>query len=315
MITRNTKPIIDLIIPVFNNEGTLPEIVERVSEVQTLIPNYDIQIIFVDDGSKDNSLDVLRKLKNQYKRKLCIHIAILSKNVGQTLAILTGMQLAKGSALIVMSADLQDDPKTIIEFVREYETGNEVVIGIRKIREDSFLVRTLSAFAYFIIRIKLPSYPKKGFDFYLLDSKVTSVLLRRRLSRYRYLQVEILSSGYNIGHVNYVRRKRTIGKSMNKFSSKFRFFSIAMLDSSPLLIRTTFALGCAFVFVSFCLGVAAIMNYFNGNSLFPGFVTLFILILFSSGINILLLGIIGEYVWRIYSSSRESSEIYVKTVE
>jgi dolichol-phosphate mannosyltransferase len=314
-LNKNNADLVSVIIPVFNNQDSIQELVGRLHNVCNVENRFRFEIIFIDDGSSDQSVPIIQKQKQLFQKQLDIKLIVLESNYGQIAAILAGLKRAGGKCSFVISADLQDEPEMLPKFLNSYVKGFKVVIGRRKYREDSFAIKISSAIGYKLIRRKIKDYPATGFDVYLIDKEVTSTLLEGNDFRYRYLQTEILSLGYQIDSIDYVRRARKYGKSGHTPRSRLRFLSIALMDNSPLLLRSTFGAGVLLLSISLILVLILIINFLQGNTVFQGFITLFTLILLTASVQTILLGIIGEYVWRQYHSTKKRNSYVVRREE
>ncbi len=294
---------ISIVVPVFNNYASLDELSARLIQVVKQINDLEFEIIFVDDGSSDDSFLKLCEIKNSLLNKEVMKILKFNRNYGQMAAILAGWQEMSGVAAVVISADLQDAPEEIIKLIGAYKDGFELVIATREFRHDAKMLQFTSKIAYYFIRKKYPKYPKGGFDFYFLTGNLVKEILKLKGSN-RYLQPEIISLGYDMRFVQTTREARRHGKSGYNFSKRLDFLITALIDMSPRISRSLATLGFIGIALSFVLSLTAIYNRIIGEIAFSGFTTLFCLISFFSGIQVLSLSIISEYVWRIYDSNR-----------
>jgi dolichol-phosphate mannosyltransferase len=301
---------ISIVVPVFNNSGSLAELSARLIEVTERINDYIFEIIFVDDGSTDKSFQELCGIKDLLVNKKVMKIIKLNRNYGQMAAILAGWQAMSGVASVVISADLQDAPEEIIKLIEASQDGCELVIATREFRRDAPMLQLTSKVAYYFIRKKYPKYPKGGFDFYFLSYNLVREILKLKGSN-RYLQPEIISLGYNMEFVQTTREARRHGKSGYNFSKRLDFLITALIDISPRISRLLATLGFIGIALSFILSLSAIYNRLVGEIAFSGFTTLFCFISFFSGIQVLSLSVINEYVWRIYDSNRQRATFIV----
>lgn len=173
-------------------------------------------------------------------------------------------------------------------------------------REDP---KVFSKIAYFLIRRKHPGFPKGGFDFYLISRRIYSTLSNLPHGKYRWLQTEIWNLKVKHKAILYKRNKRKFGKSSHSFSSRFLILSIAIMDSSPILIRSLLVFGAILLFFALITIATLFIGYFGGNIVLPGYVTLFATLTLMNSLQILMLGSIGEYIWRIYSSQSIKSAV------
>jgi glycosyltransferase involved in cell wall biosynthesis len=298
------KKMISIVVPVFNNSASLEELVTRILDSLKFENSYGFELIFVDDGSRDDSWQRLLAIKRGSRKDFNIRILKLSRNFGQMAAILAGLQVMSGDGAVIMSADLQDPPERIPSFLREIESGATFVIATRKTRRDALSARLTSKIAYFFIRRKYQNFPRGGFDFFFISREISNQLLRLK-GRYRYIQPELMSFGFTPHYIESIREGRRHGKSQHSFSKRFDFFLTAMLDFSPIFLRRLSLLGFIGMMVGLILSFIAIYQRIFGQVPFSGFTTVFCLIVFLGGLQLTTLSIIGEYVWRIFDTSRE----------
>jgi dolichol-phosphate mannosyltransferase len=297
------KKLVSIVVPVYNNIESLDELIQRIVTITNIESRYEFELILVDDGSLDHSWGKMLELKENFQFQLSIRSVKLTRNFGQMAAILAGLQTMSGVGTVVMSADLQDPPERISDFLRKVEDGSSFVIAIRKTRADPLSVRLTSKIAYFLIRRKYGSFPKGGFDFFYISKDISSRLLMLN-GRYRYIQPEIISMGFKPDYIESVREARRHGKSQHSFSKRLDFFLTAMLDFSPIFLRKLSLLGILGMSVGILLSLIAVYQRIFGQVPFSGFTTIFCLIVFLGGLQIATLSIIGEYVWRIFDASR-----------
>jgi polyisoprenyl-phosphate glycosyltransferase len=228
----------------------------------------------------------------------------LSRNFGQVSAILAGYRASRGDAVITISADLQDPVGLMGEMVRQWEQGHEIVIAHRGSRNDDLASTIFSKLAYGIARRSNPRIPSGGFD-YLLMSRRAIDLLGTFKGRHRFFQGDVLWLGLPTVFIPYARRRREHGRSGWSFGKKFKYFTDLMLDSSYLPIRMMSSIG----FITACAGIlysAVIVGaWFLKRTPFPGWAPLMITLLLIGGLIMMMLGIIGEYLWRIYDDVKE----------
>ena len=305
------KKKISIIIAVYQNEGSLRVTYEKVSFLfSSELNKYDHEIIFIDDGSKDGSLTEVLDIKNLNNQ---IKVISFTRNFGQISAIIAGFKEASGEAVINISADLQDPIELIPEMIKKWEEGAENVICYRTDREDSLLTKFFSKFAYGILKISLPQIPSGGFDFVLLDRKALDVFNNIDV-RHRFFQGDILWAGFRTTFIPYARLKRKFGKSQWGLSKKIKYFFDAILDISYLPIRfismagfVISSFGTLYSFVIFCY-------WLNGETPFTGWAPIMIAILLIGGLIMIMLGVIGEYIWRIYEEVKKRPHYIIRKI-
>ena len=296
-------------IPVYNNAPSLPEVVEQ---LKTHLPQgYEHEIVFVNDGSVDDSLDVLMKLKEENKD--LITIVDFLRNFGQLSAILAGLRYSTGDLTVVMSADLQDPFDIIPQMVEEWTQGNHIVAAYRKKRKDSLRARMTSRIAYNLIRFNVPDIPVEGFDFMALDRAVLEEF-NKSDTRNRFLQGDLLWFGFNVKYIPYTRLKRKHGKSQYSFFKRLKNFLDAYLDSGYSSIRFMSLTGLLVFVFSILYTLTIFYGKMTGTLPYPGWAPIMILLCFFSGLIMMMLGIIGEYVWRIYDELRGKPNYIVRKV-
>lgn len=293
---------LSIVIPVYFNELNLEKLYFEINkQVLTKLKNYEYEIVFVDDGSKDASVDIIEKLLKKYKN---IKLVKLSRNFGSHCAILAGLSVCTGDVATFISADLQDPPEIIMEMLSSYEKGNQAIIAVRKDREESFIQKFFSNTYYKIMqKIALKDMPNGGFDCFMIDRKVINVLVEMK-EKNTSLMGLILWSGFKLDKIYYVRKKREDGKSRWTLSKKFKYFTDSIISFSFFPIKCITFLGFLFFLGSLISLIVIFLQKILGNISVEGYTTLILVLLMSSGLILLTLGIIGEYLWRIFDATR-----------
>ena len=292
---------ISIVIPCYFNGMNIPEtyptIVRDVFEVRK---DIDFELVFVDDGSKDDTLAQLLKVQENDAR---VKIVKLSRNFGEFRAIVAGLSQATGDAVAVMSADLQDPPSLIPQMISSWEKGNLVNLAVRSQREESPLKNFFADTYYKLVRKWVqPDYPKRGFDFFLIDKAVAEklVLMQEKNSS---IYVQLIWLGYQPTTIEYTRQHREKGKSMCSYSKRINLFIDTFIVFSHKPIRFMTVIGLLLSLVGVIFAIYFSIDYFH-NSILPGWTSLIVAILLLSGFQMVMLGIIGEYVWRNLDESR-----------
>lgn len=300
---------ISFVVAVYHNEGAISKTHEKIQSVFAReLTNHDYEIIFVDDGSEDGSLAEILNLKEQDPR---IKAITFTRNFGQMAAMLAGFREATGDAVINISADLQDPVELIPQMVDKWVSGSEIVICHRTDRSDSLLSKIFSNMAYGVLRISLPQIPPGGFDFVLMDRKVMDSFNAIDV-RHRFFQGDLLWTGYRTSFIPYVRLRRTIGKSQYNFGKKLKNFLDAILDASYLPIRFISLLGLITSALGVLYSATIVISWLRGETPFAGWAPLMIAILMVGGLIMVMLGVIGEYVWRINEEVRKRPNYVVR---
>ncbi len=300
---------ISLVIPVFRNEGSLQPTYQQVlSLFKEQLTDFDYEFIFVNDGSDDNSMQELLQIRSADPK---VKVIDFTRNFGQVPAMVAGMKEASGQAIIAMSADLQDPVDLIAQMVSEWQHGNEIVICYRVDREDSIGANIASKFFYGLMKISNHRMPVGGFDFILLD-ETANEQLQKIDERNRFIQGDILWLGYNTKFIPYKRLKREIGKSQWTLAKKIKYFIDGFINTSYLPIRFISLLGFITALSGFIYALVIIYLRIVNETPFKGWAPIMVLLLIIGGIIMNMLGIIGEYIWRIYDESRKRPYYIIK---
>lgn len=251
------KKIFSVVIPIYKNEGNLPVTIPTILDlIPKLFSAYTVEVILVNDGSPDNSYALMKKYRKMYPDT--IRIARFTRNFGQTAAVYYGLSIARGDAIGVISADLQDPFELFAEMLKRWEEGNRLVCAVRKDRNEKGLGVFFSKLTHKMIkRFINKNYPVGGFDFYLMDSSVRDSLLKVK-EKNGQPQVALLWLGVRTCFVDYVRNKREIGKSGWTLSKKIKLFIDIFTTYSYLPLRIMSTLGCLCAFfctIIWCLSV------------------------------------------------------------
>ena len=301
---------LSLVIPVYYNELNLNDLyLDIKSKILSVVDDYEL--IFVDDDSKDRSLEILKELKKIDHK---IKIVKLSRNFGSHAAILAGINYASGDCVAMKTADLQEPSEIIVEMYNLWKKGNNVVLAIREKREDSFISRFFSNSYYNLVRkIAIKNMPKGGFDCFLIDKKVVEVL-RIMDEKNSTLMGQILWSGFKTEFVYYTRLKRKKGKSKWTLIKKIKLFTDSILSFSFVPIRFVTILGIFIeLFTIIYMGFIMYARFNKGIGV-EGWTALMLINLFFFGLIFLTLGIIGEYIWRILDACRSRPTFIVEDV-
>lgn len=292
---------ISIIIPVYYNEDNLVPLYEDLKEKFIDRIDYDYEIIMVDDGSKDNSIKVMKMLKLRDDR---IRIIKLSRNFGSHAAMLCGLNNCSGNCAVIKCADLQEPTELIIEMVDQWQRGNNVVLAVREGREESKSQEMFANMYYSMVKhLALPNMPNKGFDVYLLDRKVIDTISRMD-ERNSALTGQVLWSGFSTAYVYYVRKKREVGKSRWTLKKKIKLVMDSLFSFSNIPIVAVEVGGAVSLIGAVVWIIVEMILKVSGHIAIQGWTLLMIFQLFSFGVIMLTLGILGEYLWRTFDASR-----------
>lgn len=292
---------ISIVIPVYYNQDNLEPLYANMEEILFSHQEYEWEIVMVNDGSQDDSYSVMKSLAEKDGR---IKIFSLSRNFGSHAAVLCGLAKCTGDCAVIKAADLQEPTELILEMLESWKKGNNVVLAVREGREES-RQQTLFANLYYTLvrKAALPNMPKGGFDVYLLDRKVIDVLMALD-ERNSALTGQILWSGFKTDKVYYTRLAREIGTSKWTLKKKIRLVTDTLFSFSTLPIKAVTLVG-TFSFIGALIWAVVVLIFkLAGMIEVSGWTTLFIFNLFSFGVIMLTLGILGEYLWRTFDASR-----------
>ena len=291
------KPIFSIIAPIYNEIGNIPELVLRVREAmdQTGRP---WELILVDDGSTDGSTDAIRQLAREDKR---VRPVIFARNFGHQIAVTAGLDYSRGDAVVIIDADLQDPPEVILNLIEKWREGYEVVYAVREEREGEswFKTATASLFYRLISRITDVNIPLDTGDFRLMDRKVVTVMNQMR-EKHRFLRGMSAWVGFKQVGVKYKRKARFAGETKYPLKKmvKLALNAVTSFSYFPLQLATYLGFIAAGLSV-IAIPVVIILRLTTGTVLL-GQATTLIIVLFLGGVQLIGLGIIGEYIGRIY---------------
>ena len=290
-----TRPLLSVIAPVFNEAELLPEFHARMTEVLGPLGTYEL--IFVNDGSTDGSAEALEALAKKDERVRVIH---LSRNFGQQAAMSAGVDHADGDAVVFIDTDLQDPPELIADMVAKWREGNDVVYAQRAERkgESFFKIWTAQLFYKVMHELANVDIPRNVGDYRLIDRKVV-LALRSMPERNRYMRGLVSWVGFKQAFVPFVREPRKAGETKYSIFKMVRLAIDGFTSFSHLPLKVATMMGLASSAVSLVLIVWAVVSRLLSNRTIQGWTSLMVVVLFLGGVQLLTLGILGEYVGRI----------------
>lgn len=293
---------IDILVPCYNEEAVLPQFYERTCAVIDSLPDYAFTFIFVNDGSRDRTLPILRQLHEKDAR---VAYVSLSRNFGKEAAMLAGMDYAEGDALVIMDADLQDPPELLPDMIAWWEKGYRDVSARRRHREGETFFKKWSSHVYYRLLKKLSPVPVQEDvgDFRLLDKRCVKALCSLRECQ-RYTKGLFCWIGFEKKEILFDRPPRAAGKTKWNYWKLFNLAidGITSFTTAPLRIAA-FA-GCFFAFVAAIYLIFIVLRTLLYGEDVPGYPSLISLILFIGGVQFTFMGILDEYVGRIYNESK-----------
>ena len=294
--------IISIVVPVFNEEDNIQHFYESICQNMEPLP-YEFELIFVDDGSKDRSREILRELEKKDSR---IQSIFLAKNYGHQLALTCGLDYAEGDAVITMDGDMQHPPELLPVLLEQWENGYEVVQTIRKTTEGVSAMKKLTSYYYYKVLNKLSDVhiQEGGSDFRLMDRVVVKAFRRYR-EHARFIRGMIGDMGFNQTRIEFVAPKRFAGVS--KFSPKkmLNFAIDGVLAYSIMPLRLGLYIGFLCAVVSILIICHVLVSKFIFDDAVAGWTTTMACILFFGGMQMMVLGIIGEYLGRVFEEVKK----------
>lgn len=307
-------PDLSVVIPVYYNEGLLrPTFNALQNDLFAQRPFLKGEVIFVDDGSGDGSLDELLCLQQEHPR--LIKVIKLTRNFGQVNALLAGFAHAKGRCVVVMSADGQDPVALINQMLDAYlQEGYQVVICAREGRDESlYRVLTSKLFYWMIRKLSFPNMPSGGFDFVLLSRRALDVLMRNQ-EAHPFFQGQLLWMGFKTKFIPYRRLERKMGRSRWTFAKKLTYLIDGVLSYSYLPMRLMSGTGIIVAVLGFLYAVVIFFARILLGNPVQGWAPLMIVILVMSGFQMLMLGVIGEYLWRALAQVRHREPYIIEAI-
>jgi dolichol-phosphate mannosyltransferase len=301
---------ISIITAFYNEQVNLPEFRKRVSAAMEKL-DVEYEVVLVDDHSSDGSPQIARKWVNE---QLGTKYVRLSRNCGSHAAFTAGLAHATGDCAVLLAADLQDPPESVAQLVERWREGFDVVWATRAGREGEALSTKLLAGAYYQVmrRLALKEMPAAGADFVLLDRKVIDAFNRIPEKNTSFVAM-ILWMGFRQTFIEYVKQARHAGQSKWSLSKRIKLFVDSVVSFSYVPIRLMSALGMIVSLLGFLYAILVIVNAMSGYPV-QGWASLMVVVLVLGGIQLLMLGILGEYLWRAFDESRGRPRYIVEEV-
>lgn len=310
---NESKSLVSIVVPVFHNESSLPDLLSQFQTLASRNPSEDFEFVFVDDGSRDASFDVLCRLSQTEPR---MRVVKLSRNFGSNAALSAGLAHAQGRAVACIAADLQDPPELIDEMLVHWRNGTNIVLAARNGRDEPLLTQLLANTFYALFRrFAIKTMPPEGFDFFLLDRQAVDIINSIQESNV-YLMGLILWLGFTPQVVYYRRRAREkrYGVSMWTLLKKIKYFIDGFVAFSYTPVRACSCLGILFSMLGMLYAVLIVIGRLFFAIHLEGWSSLMVAILIVSGVQMLMIGVIGEYLWRNLEETRQRPRFIVEKV-
>ena len=294
---------ISLVIPMYYEEKVVEECYRRTINVLSKLEKYDYELVIVNDGSKDKTLEILEKIASKDKH---VKIISFSRNFGHQAAVTAGLKFVTGDAIVIIDADLQDPPELIPQMLEKWEQGYEVIYGKRKVRkgESAFKLMTAKMFYKTLNALSDVEIPKDTGDFRLVDRKVVDVV-NSLPEHNKFLRGLFSWVGYKQYAYEYERQERFAGKTKYPLKKMLKLASDGIISFSTKPIKMVGMLGIISIVISIIILIYALISYiFKLNQLSAGWTSTIVAITFFAGVQLLSLWIISEYLGRIYDEAK-----------
>lgn len=295
------NPVLSVVVPIWNEEETIPTLYARIQDVMAQA-NVTWELVMVSDGSTDRSTEMIRELAKQDAH---IRPVIFARNFGHQIAVTAGMAYSRGDAVVLIDADLQDPPELILEMLEKWREGYEVVYAVRASREgeSKFKLWTAKAFYRIINMLTDTDIPLDTGDFRLMDRAVVEVMNRMN-EHHRFIRGMVSWVGYKQIGINYDRKERFAGETKYPLKKMLNLAMTAITGFSNVPLRLATYTGFVSALISIIFIPVVIVMRIMGNQAFFGQATTLIAVLFLGGVQLIALGILGEYIGRIYDEGR-----------
>ena len=312
MNKKEQKKILSIVSPAYNEAENLGEFYSRVINATDNL-NLEIEIIYINDGSQDSTIDIITKQRQIDNR---ITIIDLSRNFGKEIALTAGLDYSSGDAVIVIDADLQDPPELIPKLVEKWREGYDVVNAKRIKRKGESLLKKVMSYIYYRLLFYLSdiNVPRDTGDFRLLNKNALDALLKLR-EKHRYMKGLFVWVGFKQKEIEYEREARFKGKTKWGFFSLFNLAFDGLTSFSIMPLRLASIIGFISALIGFFYGAVIVFKTLFFHEPVAGFTSLVVLITFFGGIQLLSIGIIGEYIGRIFNETKNRPLYVVKNIQ
>lgn len=305
------KKLITILIPAYNEEAVLNMLYERLSNIINTTTNYNFEILFINDGSTDKTLNRIKKLRNTDTRVCYLN---LSRNYGKEIAMIAGLDYSKGDAVIIIDADLQDPPELIPEMIQYWEQGYDDVYAKRKSRKGETWLKKFTSKMYYrtLQHVTKIEIQKDTGDFRLLDRRCVEALKQFRESQ-RYTKGLFSWIGYNKKEILYERDPRAAGKTKWNYKKLIDLSIDGLTSFTTAPLRWSVLIGLLISIIGFIYMLVVIFKTLIYGVDVPGYASTMVVMLFLGGIQLIFLGIIGEYLGRAFYETKNRPLYFIDT--
>ena len=301
---------VSVVIPMYYEEEVAQECYNRMVTILDKLDNYEYEIIFVNDGSKDKTLEILEEIASKDEN---VKVISFSRNFGHQAAVTAGIKEVTGDAVVIIDADLQDPPELIPDMLKYWEEGNEVIYGKRKTRkgESAFKLLTAKMFYKTLNALSDVEIPKDTGDFRLVDRKVIDVV-NSMPEHNKFLRGLFSWVGFKQMPYEYERQERFAGKTKYPLKKMLKLASDGIIGFSTKPLKLVGGLGIITIIISIGILIYSLISYaFNLNQLAPGWTSIMVAITLFSGVQLLSIWIISEYIGRIYDETKQRPQYII----
>lgn len=301
---------ISVVIPIYNEEEVLNTSYSRIKKVLEGLNQYDYEIIAIDDGSQDKSLEMLQQITNENQK---VKVLSFARNFGHQAAVTAGLKYITGDAIVIIDADLQDPPELLPEMITLWEQGNEVIYGKRKVRkgESAFKLLTAKMFYSTLNALSDVEIPKDTGDFRLVDRKVVDII-NQLPEHNKFLRGLFSWVGFKQKAYTYERQERQAGKTKYPFKKMWKLATDGIISFSTKPLKLVGGLGILTIIISIGILIYSLASYaFHLNNLMAGWTSIMVAITLFSGVQLLSIWIMSEYIARIYDETRKRPEFII----
>ena len=301
---------ISVIVPMYYEEKVAEECYNRLTNVLKNIKDYEYEIIVINDGSKDKTLEILEKLAQNDEN---LKVISFTRNFGHQAAVTAGLKYVTGDAIVIIDADMQDPPELIPEMLKLWEDGNEIIYGKRKTREGETAFKLLTAKMFYntLNALSDVEIPKDTGDFRLVDRKVVDTI-NLLPEHNKFLRGLFSWVGYKQTPFEYERKERFAGKTKYSLKKMLKLASDGIISFSNKPLKIVGGLGIISIIISICILIYALLSYiFKLNNLSSGWTSLMVAITFFAGVQLLSMWIMSEYIGRIYDETKQRPQYIV----
>ena len=301
---------ISVVIPMYYEEEVANECYNRTKKVLNGLKNYDHEIIFVNDGSKDKTLPILKEIATKDEKAKVISF---SRNFGHQAAVTAGLKFVTGDCILIIDSDMQDPPELLVDMLKLWEDVNEVIYAKRKTRkgESKFKLMTAKMFYKVLNNLSDVEIPKDTGDFRLVDRKVVAVI-NSMPEHNKFLRGLFSWVGFKQKPIEYERQERFAGKTKYPLKKMLKLASDGIISFSTKPLKIIGGIGMVSIFISFILLIYAILSYiFKWNNLASGWTSLMVAITFFAGVQLVSIWMISEYIARIYDNTKQRPEYII----